>query len=189
MQRLKLTPAPVAWRALTRFALLAVLASCSGHQPSTSLLFAADETRLDRDQQQTIVNAIAENLPLADDGGSFVDANCGNLEPEATPVDLNGDGVFEVFVQWGNTCTSGAAGRSLNLYVRDADGGYRPQFGFPALGWSVRRSRYKEWPDLSFGGPGFCHPVWTWQHGEYTFMCNRPEAPGGCADRGNVCKE
>ncbi len=133
------------------------------------------------------MSGFAENFPLSADGAGFVDPNCGNVDPEATPVDLNGDGVFEVFVQWGNSCTSGAAGRSLNLFVSDASGTYRPQLGFPALGWNVLQTEQREWPDLSFGGPGFCHAVWTWQQDQYAFKCNLPESPGGCTDRGDVC--
>jgi hypothetical protein len=168
--------------------LLTLMASCADVRPSTSLLFAPDEARLDRDHQQQIVNDFAEIFLLSPDGRSFADPNCGNVDPETTLVDLNGDGVFEVFIQWGNSCTSGGAGRSLSLFVSDTSGTYRPQLGFPALGWSVLRSEHREWPDLRFGGPGFCHPVWRWQQGEYAFQCNLPEEPGGCAGRGNVCE-
>lgn len=181
--------APVAWRVATRFALVTLLASCSSDRPGTSLLFATDEVRLNRDQKQHIASNFAKSFPLSTDGESFTDPNCGNVDPETTPVDLNGDGVFEVFIQWGNSCTSGAAGRSLSLFVSDTSGAYRPQLGFPALGWSVLRTEQREWPDLRFGGPGFCHPVWTWQQGQYAFRCNLPEVPDGCAARGDVCAD
>ncbi|MGB5347330.1 MAG: hypothetical protein WBN23_14280 [Woeseia sp.] len=172
-----------------KFALLSLLASCSGDRQSTSLLFAPDEARLDRAQQQRIVSEFAKGFPLSADGRSFTDSNCGDVDPEATPIDLNGDGVFEVFIQWGNSCTSGGAGRSLSLFVGDASGNYRQELGFPALGWSVLRTEQRKWPDLSFGGPGFCHPVWTRQQGQYEYKCNLPEEPGGCAHRGNVCDD
>lgn len=187
MRRNSSCQSAVTWRSGVGLALLSLLASCSGDPQSRSPLFAPGEARLDRDQQQRIVREFANSFPLSADGGNFTDSNCGEIDPEAAPVDLNGDGVFEVFIQWGNTCTSGATGRSLSLYVSDASGSYKPQLGFPALGWSVLQTEQQQWPDLSFGGPGFCHPLWTWRDGQYEYKCNLPEEPGGCADRGNVC--
>lgn len=163
-------------------ALLAVLASCAGNRPGIALLFAADEARLDRDQQQRLIDAMSTLFPLSADGAHFRYPNCGDLEPEATPVDLNGDGVFEVFIQWGNTCTSGLTGRSLTLFVSDTNGTYQPQLGFPALGWRVLPIDGQAWPDLQFGGPGFRHAVWTWRDGAYVFKCSvTEEADNGLA--------
>ena len=102
-------------------------------------------------------------------------------------VDLNADGVQEVFVQWGNACTSGLTGRSLSLFIKDSSGSYQPQFGFPAFGWTRLDSESHGWPDLSFGGPGFCRPRWTWQRDAYEFKCNLPQIDGGCEFQVNVC--
>lgn len=184
MRHIKRNPLPV-----TGCTLLLVLASCAGNPPGDTLLFAPDETRLNRNQQQRVVDAFASMFPLSADGTRFTDSNCGDVDPEATPVDLNDDGVFEVFIQWGNTCTSGFTGRSLSLFVRDESGNYRPQLGFPALGWWVSPIGEPKWPDLRFGGPGFCRPVWTWRDNLYQFKCSIPEEAGGCAGYGRLCED
>jgi eukaryotic-like serine/threonine-protein kinase len=157
--------------------------------PTGPALFAADESRLSEDEQGQLLGALTKIFPRSADGTRFEDPDCGDIGLEATPVDLNADGTFEVFVQWGNSCTSGTTGRSLLLFIRDAGGTYQPQLGFPAFGWTKRDSAGQEWPDLVLGGPGFCHAVWTFKDGEYTFRCNLPEEPGGCASRNDVCSE
>ena len=147
------------------------VAACSRQEPPTTLLFAAADL-------ESITTALES---------AFQDSTCGDLMPTSEVVDLNNDGEHEIFIQWGNTCTSGMTGRSLSLFVKDATGRYQPQLGFPALGWTKRDSATKDWPDLSFGGPGFCHPVWAWSSDQYQFKCNLPETPGGCDSRGKTC--
>lgn len=82
----------------------------------------------------------------------------------------------------------GAAGRSLTLFVPNPESGYERQFGFPAGGWTALESKTDGWPDVSFGGPGFCHPVWAWRNGAYEFICNLPEQAGGCEGKVNICR-
>lgn len=168
-------------------AVLAFLPSCSANEPGPSLLFGPGEARLGPDAQRQIAAAFGETFPLSADGATFSDPNCGDVMPIADVVDLNGDDDYEVFVAWGNACTSGGAGRSLTLFSRHADGKYRTQLGFPALGWTALASDSQGWPDLSFGGPGFCHAVWSWREDGYAFKCNLAETDGGCESRGNTC--
>ena len=165
------------------------IANLEGPSPANAALFKEDETALSMWERQRVAEAFAATFPLSVDGQRFEDANCGDVNPEITPVDLNRDGLFEVFVQWGNACTSGRNGRSLTLFIRDAVGGYQPQLGFPAAGWSERQYDGQEWSDLILGGPGFCHPLWTWNQDRYQFNCNVPEEQDGCASIGNVCPD
>jgi eukaryotic-like serine/threonine-protein kinase len=163
------------------------IAALEGDSPAAAALFKQGDSTLSMWDRQRVADAFAEIFALSADGQHFEDPNCGDVMPEITPVDLNRDGLFEVFAEWGNTCTSGAAGRSLTLFVRDADGTYQPQLGFPAGGWRELQIAGSEWSDLIFGGPGFCHSVWTWNQNRYEFKCNVPEQEGGCASIGNVC--
>jgi hypothetical protein len=73
------------------------------------------------------------------------------------------------------------------MLAKDAAGQYQTQLGFPALGWTALPAREQGWPDLSFGGPGFCHAVWAWNGDAYAFKCNLPETEGGCTNPASTC--
>ena len=88
-------------------------AACSSSGPATTSLFAINESRLSKSDQEAITRIFES---FSDD------SSCGELTPEAEVVDLNADGVQEVFVQWGNACTSGLTGRSLSLFIKDSSG-------------------------------------------------------------------
>ena len=128
---------------------------------------------------------IARALGLhVDDDGSVVDDVCGQtLSPEVRFLDLDDDGTPEVVVDAGNTCTSGMAGTSVWLFVRDGGGRYRSNLGFPGMIAEVLSTRSLGFPDLLIGGPGFCFPVWRWDGREYAYLRSDPQAPGGCDNR------
>jgi hypothetical protein len=151
------------------------------------ILFGDSEARLSADEMASAFSAYSDGLTISTDGLRLEDPNCGDLTPSVEIVDLNKDGVQEIFVQWGNACTSGMTGRSLTLLIKDPAGDYHRQFGFPAADWVPVAMGEDDWPDLMLGGPGFCHPVWTFRAGAYDFRCNRPDSLGGCALREDVC--
>jgi hypothetical protein len=151
-------------------------------------LFAADETRLSSAEQGAIHAVFAEWFALSSDGLHFEDEACGEIPTQTEIIDLNGDGTAEVFVHWGNSCTSGHAGRSLSLFARDSSGVWNDQLGFPAFDYSALTASNAGYPDLEFGGPGFCFAVWSWTGGHYEFKCNSPQEEGGCLYTGNVCQ-
>lgn len=167
---------------------IATLAACSAGHSDFEILFPQPDTGLSLAEQAAVFAIVTSWFPLSPDGSNFTDPNCGAVPVEAAATDLNGDGTLEVFVQWGNACTSGMTGRSLALLTKGADGQYRQQLGFPASGWTVLETGNHDWPDLVFGGPGFCHGVWAWSDGNYDFKCNLPETPGGCETLGNTCE-
>ncbi|MBT8091345.1 MAG: hypothetical protein KJO01_14155 [Gammaproteobacteria bacterium] len=175
-----------AWGVLA-VVLMASLLACSAKRPEFATLFGDEEIPLSPTDKAAVFAAVETLFPLSSDGLRFEDPICGDVAPGVEVTDLNGDGSPEVFVQWGNTCTSGMTGRSLTLLTKDSGGQYQLQFGFPALGWIALETIGQDWPDLRFGGPGFCHPVWTWQSGNYMFKCNLPEESGGCASRDSAC--
>ncbi len=171
-------------------ACLSSLAACA--QPSADhyrILFGSSESRLSAGEMAAAFAAFGDALTVSADGLRLEDPNCGDIMPSVEIVDLNQDGTQEIFVQWGGACTSGMAGRSLTLLIRDPAGGYQRQFGFPAASWAPLATGEGGWPDLSISGPSFCHPVWTFRAGAYEFKCNRPESLDGCALRGDVCTD
>jgi hypothetical protein len=168
--------------------LAALGAACSEPSSQSNLLFGPAESRLSPADKADAFSAFAAPFAVSADGSNLEDANCGAIDPETEVVDLNDDGDFEVFVSWGNTCTSGMAGRSLSLLAKDSVGAYAAEFGFPAAGWTAVSEGPAGWPDLAFGGPGFCHAVWARQDAAYDFKCNLPESPGGCDNVGNICQ-
>jgi hypothetical protein len=165
------------------------IASCDAEQDQQSPLFAAGETRLSTAEMWAIHAIFATRFRLSDDGLRFEDENCGDVAPQTDVVDLNNDGASEVFVRWGNACTSGATGRSLSLFIRRDSGDYLDQFGFPAHNYAALSGKNAGYPDLQFGGPGFCFAVWAWREDHYEFKCNLPQEEGGCQFTGNVCQD
>ena len=163
-------------------------AGCGDTTIDTSALFGNAESELSAAEEAAAFSAFATAFTVSQDGSKLEDPNCGDIAPEAEVVDLNEDGAAEVFVLWGNTCTSGGAGRSLSLLVPDASGAYEFELGFPASGWTALAKGPAGWPDLSIGGPGFCRAVWSRTGTAYEFKCNLPESPGGCDSIGNVCQ-
>lgn len=163
------------------------LHACADPEPDYRLLFGNDETRLAPEDMATIYALVAAMFPPSADGRLFEDPNCGDIDPQVEILDLNGDGVNEVFVHWGNACTSGMTGRSLSLFVKEPGSGYMHLLGFPAFDWTALQRDDPGWPDLRFGGPGFCFAVWTWTGGSYQFKCNLPQQAGGCSSRADVC--
>jgi hypothetical protein len=173
---------------LILIAAIAALPSCHTGQAQPSPLFAADESRLSAADQNAIHASFTERFSLTSDGLHFLYEGCGEISAETEVVDLNNDGTAEVFIYWGNSCTSGHTGRSLSLYVKERLGAWRDQLGFAAFDYTILPASNAGYPDLEFGGPGFCFAVWSWNGSHYDFKCNSPQEEGGCQYTGNVCQ-
>ena len=99
--------------------------------------------------------------------GKYFDKDCNeSLDYEAEVIDLNGDGQPEVFTSVQSTCLGGMAGVHMNLYIKNKNGQWKPQFGFPGI-YTVLKTKSKGYPDIEVGGPGNCFPVWRWNGQEY----------------------
>jgi len=99
--------------------------------------------------------------------GKYFDKECNaSLDYTTEVVDLNADGQPEVFTSVQGTCLGGMAGVFMNLYIKNMNGQWKPQFGFPGI-YTVLTTKNKGYPDIEIGGPGNCFPVWRWNGREY----------------------
>ena len=91
--------------------------------------------------------------------GKYFDKECNAyLDYTTEVVDLNDDGQPEVLTSVQGTCLGGMAGVSMNLYLKNTNGQWKPQFGFPGI-YTVLKTKSKGYPDIEVGGPGNCFPV------------------------------
>ena len=85
---------------------------------------------------------------------------------EVFPLDLNNDGIEELFVGYGNTYTSGNAGSETTLFIKEKEG-YRSQFTYSGVLPFVLPTSNAGYPDLVAGIPGFTFPVYHWDGKTY----------------------
>ena len=149
-----------------------------GQTQGHTLLFNPDSTTIAEADQRAIFDAL--DYLVSADGTSLEAMDCGPIFASAAEADLNGDGIVEVFVLGGNTCTSGMDGSTITLWIKDAEGTYAMNLGFPGGGWTVLETSNMGYPDLSIGGAGFCEAVWRWDGTMYQQHGNRETEPGGC---------
>ena len=147
--------------------------------PGPALLFAKGNGGLSAAERQLVFEATW--LAVDSTGKGFVDQSCGQpAGAEVSFSDWNGDGEPEVLVIAGNSCTSGMAGSSAVLFIKDSAGTYQPNLGFPAASAEPQSTSNLGYPDLLIGGPGFCFPLWRWNGTVYDFLKQVPQAPDGC---------
>ena len=63
-------------------------------------------------------------------------------------------------------CMGGRVGQHVNLYIKDKQGRWRAQFGFPGE-YMPLATRNRGYPDIGFGLPDPCFPVWRWNRQRY----------------------
>ncbi|HTE01925.1 MAG TPA: hypothetical protein VK668_21700 [Mucilaginibacter sp.] len=117
-------------------------------------------------------NAIAKLLgfPLSRDKKQFIlDKGSADYPFDILvyPTDLNKDGTEEIFITYGNTYTSGLAGSSVQLFIRDPYGDWHANLGFPGVTPDALGTGNAGYPDLLIGGPGNVFPVWRWNGKAY----------------------
>lgn len=146
--------------------------------PGQELLFP-DSITIAEEDQQAILDLLGYTVSA--DGASLEAMDCGPIFVAGVEeADLNGDGIVEVFVLAGNSCTSGMDGSTLTLFIKDGEGRYASHLGFPAGGWTALETSNAGFPDIAIGGPGFCEGVWKWDGTTYEHDHNRETEPGGC---------
>lgn len=86
---------------------------------------------------------------------------------QVLPTDMNADGKEEIFVVYGNSFTSGNAGTSVVLFIKNAVGVYSMHLGFPGTVPDAMATKSGGYPDLLISGPGMEFPVWRWNGKAY----------------------
>lgn len=133
-------------------------------KPIANLLFKNVKTKLTVVEKNSIATTLAfvpsgnKHLPFALDK----DSKDYPFTALVLPTDMNNDGKEEIFVLYGNTYTSGNAGSSIVLYIKNTAGVYASQLGFPGMAPDVLTTTNLGYPDLLVGGPGFEYPVFRW---------------------------
>lgn len=83
------------------------------------------------------------------------------------PLDLNLDGEEEIGLVFGNMMTSGNAGSSARLFIKNEEGSYESHLGFPGSLVFIPNDN-NDFPDVVIAGPGFEFPVWSWDGETYS---------------------
>lgn len=163
------------------FVLLTCLSFPCAADSGRKQFFRSITNKLSLQDQQTIYSAL--ELQQTPDGKLVLSETC-EVSPEDFAVelkDINDDGVKEVFIIGGNTCTSGHAGSSIWLFVKQKQhAAYKKNLDFPAAAYKLLPIKTKGFPDIQVGGPGFCEGVWRWNGQSYSHHKNVSTAPGGC---------
>lgn len=160
-------------------------AAAAWAQPAGArLLFGDAASRLPASDQQAILRLL--DYRVAPGGKSLIAPDCGEIAHETQLLDLNSDGVPEVLVIAGNGCTSGHTGSSVFLFVKNPQGRYTQQLGFPGANVTPLPTRSQGWQDLRIGTAGFCEPVWAWKGSAYDLQCSVETQRRGCQGLGPV---
>ena len=122
---------------------------------SKSNLTASEKNKLFIDLQFRLSNDRKQFIADGDVNKEFP------FDAQVFPTDFNKDGKEEVFIVYGNSYTSGGAGTSVVVFIKNAAGKYEPQLGFPSTAPDVLATTNKGYPDLLIGG-GLEYPVWKW---------------------------
>lgn len=152
------------------------------------LLFKGTASKLSKQEKRQIFKKLG--FSLSKNNKFIIDEDCGeDVFPMVEVVDLNGDGIEEIFVSWGNICTSGMTGHSISLFVKDRHGQYVDNLGFPGS-CEILTSSKEGFHDLKINGPGFCHGIWRWAGEKYKYKCSVEEESGGCNRKGvkTICE-
>lgn len=140
----------------------------------SSMAFAQIATNATPISSDKIVSE-ATNGVLKAQKGKYYEPSCNEQADYDTQViDLNQDGLAEVFTNVYGSCLGGGAGVQVNLYIKNKLGKWVPQFGFPGT-YTILNTKNKGFPDIEIGGPGNCFPIWRWNGSEYYLhkKCNR----------------
>lgn len=148
--------------------LVFVLASVASASPASDLLFKGVKTSLSSQDRESIARQVG--LTLSKDKKSFVDETGRTLAVEVRELHLNADRKPEVLVIIsGSAFLFGSAGSGVQLYVKNSQGRYVQNLGFPAADVKVLTARTKGYQDLLILGPGFQCPVWRWNGSSYDY--------------------
>jgi hypothetical protein len=110
--------------------------------------------------------------------GNCKGAESESYEPGAIDIyrDLNGDGRPEAVVTEGGAICYGMTGTHFWLLSKQASGSWKRIHEETAMPDFLATTGVAGWPDIQFGGPGFCFAVYRWNGKAYAL--NRFEYEG-----------
>ncbi|HLW32616.1 MAG TPA: hypothetical protein VKX40_10175 [Aequorivita sp.] len=130
-----------------------------------TLLFKNVDGNLTNSEKNEIFNLT--QFEISDNGTQF--SSIGDEGTVENPLDINQDGKTEVIVIWGNSYTSGEYGHNSTLFIKNPQGKYETNFGFPS-DLILTTPKNTDFPDILLGGPGFePYTVWQWNGKAYDF--------------------
>lgn len=100
--------------------------------------------------------------------------------------DINQDGVNDLVISdYGGYCY-GDTGQGFVILTQGPDKRWRKLYSSPGIPEFVKTAVKTPdgWPDLQFGGPGFCLPIDRWNGKDYVFNRNHEEQKGACKREG-----
>ncbi|OQS10315.1 hypothetical protein B0T37_01175 [Chromobacterium violaceum] len=136
--------------------------------------------KLSQADLQDVLDQLGMRYVAQDGAAGFVDRK-GCDEPYPLNAHFERDGGQEqLWVRGGDGCTSGEAGASVWVFVRDGEGRLRVNLGMPAS--QVRRTRDVSAGvhDLRVGSAAFCDRLWRWNGKAFVHLLNIPTQAGGC---------
>lgn len=159
-------------------AITIALLSCNNNpgnlNPVAQILFKDVKSKLTDTEKNQIADSLKFTIvgvdilvpfALAEDSSSF-EYPFGAL---VNPIDLNNDGIEEVFISYGNIYTSGNTGSEIVLFIKDKNGIYLKNLGFAGLLPDVLEMKTNGFPDLLIGVPGSEYPIHRWNGVNYAF--------------------
>lgn len=116
------------------------------------------------------------NFDIAENGTQFyfkgdTDGAAYPFDAYIYPLDINKDGAEDIGLVFGNSYTSGGAGVTSTIFIKNKSGSYDLNFGFPG-NLVLMPSNHQGYPDTMIQGPGFEFAVWIWNGKEYVFKSN-----------------
>ena len=148
-----------------------VLLSAQSLTEGSTLLFKNSKSNLTTAEKNKLF--IDLQFHLSKDRKQFIADGDENKEfpfdAQVMPTDFNKDGKEEVFIIYGNSHTSGGAGSTVVVFIKNPAGKFESQLGFPGTAPDVLATSNKGYPELLIGGPGSEYPVWKWDGSSYVF--------------------
>lgn len=137
--------------------------------PVASSLFQNVKSKLNIEEKNFIAKKLGFILSGKKDIPFALDKDSKDFPFGATvmPTDMNKNGREEIFIVYGNSYTSGNAGSSVVLFIKNSLGVYEMNLGFPGMAPDILTTISKGYPDILVGGPGFEYPVLRWNGKAY----------------------
>ncbi|MDH0343577.1 hypothetical protein [Chromobacterium haemolyticum] len=141
-----------------------------------------DSTELSTADLREVLKALNATYVIKDqDNWGFVTPECtapfklSASIPKGSENDHN-----NLWVEGGNSCTSGNTEHSIWLFIRGEDGHLRANLGLPAKKATVADTGNQGYNDIRLSGNGFCEAIWRWNGERYEHQKNIATQPGGC---------